>query len=162
MKTKRSADADGNVHPKRQKIETASTRTTVAETEMHEIGSSRDLQLLLTFDQDIGPVPRQSKIHEEFPFVRKEESLIMIQKSSLSDHFWHQSPMLRKVMIHPPGVDCSLPTYNLRLPLRAKRPPLFSETSSKPGILQLNQTPIVSFLQWLLCSLCSSRQLPAS
>lgn len=147
MKNKRSADADGNVHPKKQKIETASTRSTVPEREWQAICSSRDLQSLLAFDQDIGPVPRQSKIHGELPFGRKEESLILIQKSSLSDHFWHRSPMLRKVMIHPPGVDCSLPTCNLRLPLRAKRPPFFSEASSKLGILQLNQTPIVSFLQ---------------
>lgn len=72
MKIKRSADADGNVHSKRQKIETASTRTTVPETEMHQIRSSRDLHLLLAFDQDIGPVPRQSEmIHEELSLCEK-------------------------------------------------------------------------------------------
>ena len=35
------------------------------ETERHEIRSSLDLQSLLAFDQDIGPVPRQSKTRQE-------------------------------------------------------------------------------------------------
>ena len=62
--SKRTADSDDdkNPHPKRQK-KTKITTVSAPATEKHEIRSPRDLQLLLAFDQDAGPVVRQSKIH---------------------------------------------------------------------------------------------------
>ena len=56
---KRTADYDDSPHAKRQKI----TQTSAPATEKHDIRSSRDLQLLLAFDQDVGPAVRQSKNH---------------------------------------------------------------------------------------------------
>lgn len=54
---KRTADSDGDSpHPKRQKT---TKILPIATTERHEIRSSGDLQLLLAFDQDVGPVLRQ-------------------------------------------------------------------------------------------------------
>lgn len=56
---KRTTDSDDSPHRKRQKI----TKTSTPAKERYEIRSSRDLQLMLAFDQDIGPVVRQSKNH---------------------------------------------------------------------------------------------------
>ena len=62
---KRSAGPDDSSHRKRPKITetTGTTKTGVPVKEQHEIRSSQDLQLLLAFDQDVGPAPRQSKNH---------------------------------------------------------------------------------------------------
>ena len=61
--TKRPAGShDDSLHPKRQKTTTSSKKsTTKPGSERHQILSSRDLHSLLAFDQDVGPVPRQSK-----------------------------------------------------------------------------------------------------
>ena len=56
---KRTAESDDSPHPKRLKTKNSSPPAT----EKYEIRSSRDLRLLLAFDQDVGPVVRQSKNH---------------------------------------------------------------------------------------------------
>lgn len=56
---KRTADPNDSTHRKRQKT----TKILALATERHEILSPRDLQVLLAFDQDVGPVVRQSKNH---------------------------------------------------------------------------------------------------
>lgn len=56
---KRTAESDDSRYRKRQKI----TNSSPPATDNNEIRSSRDLQSLLAFDQDVGPAVRQSKNH---------------------------------------------------------------------------------------------------
>ena len=60
---KRIAEPEDDSSRKRQKNTNTTKTTSAPPTEKHEIRSSRDLQLLLAFDQDVGPVVRQSKNH---------------------------------------------------------------------------------------------------
>ena len=61
--SKRPVGSDDSLQPKRRKTTTTSSEnpTTEPKSERHQILSSRDLHSLLAFDQDVGPVPRQSK-----------------------------------------------------------------------------------------------------
>lgn len=59
---KRAADSEDGPHRKRPKI-TKVTKNSAPRAELYEVRSSRDLQLLLAFDQDTGPVVRQSTYH---------------------------------------------------------------------------------------------------
>lgn len=65
---KRIADSEDSPHRKRQKI----TNSSPPAKDQNEIRSSRDLQLLLAFDQDVGPAVRQSKNHLEHSCKQKE------------------------------------------------------------------------------------------
>ena len=58
---KRTTDPDDGPPQKRHKI----TRTLATATDTQEIQSSRDLRLLLAFEQDVGPMVRQSKNHRD-------------------------------------------------------------------------------------------------
>ena len=67
--TKRPPESDHSLRPKRRKTPTNLKTATESGAEEHEIRSSRDLQTLLAFDQDHGPVPRQSKDHQKLPLA---------------------------------------------------------------------------------------------
>ena len=64
---KRTAESDDSPYRKRLKTNKDSTPAP----EKYEIRSSRDLQLLLAFDQDVGPGIRHSKNHREYSCRKK-------------------------------------------------------------------------------------------
>lgn len=152
--TKRPAGSDDGLRPKRPKTTTSPTNpATETGPDRHPVLSSRDLHLLLAFDQDLGPVPRQSKAsHVPLSLIRNEEEenekLIVMQKFSLSTRFWPQLPMLHKVKRHLLlNVKSSMTTCNLKSTPREKSLPHSSGKSLKPGILRAKQTRIASLLR---------------
>ena len=160
--TKRPAGSDDSLHPKRPKTTNSSSSsssssnssssknpTTEPGSERHQILSPQDLHSLLAFDQNVGPVPRQSKDFQVLcSLVENEEKyLIVMQKSSLSSHFWPQLLMLPKVMRLLLSVMSSTTTCSLNSTPWKKGLPLSLGTSSKPGILRASQILIASLLR---------------
>ena len=151
--TKRPAGSDDSIHPKRRKTTTSSKKSTTEpgseRPERHQILSSRDLHLLLAFDQDVGSVPRQSKGFQVLFFFgrNQEEDLIVMQKSSLSSHFWPQLPILPNVMRHLLSVMSSTTICTLNFTPRRMSLPHSLGTSSKPGIWRASQILKASLLQ---------------
>ena len=96
---KRTGDSDEeSPHKKRRKL----TKALEAKQPIQPIQTSKDLGLLLAFDQDAGPRARQSETHP----VAFRDLLTYIQKFSPSGHSLNQLPIVRKVKIELPSVNC--------------------------------------------------------